>query len=98
MAKIVYIGAGSHKFAQNIITGILSYPELRDSILALMDVDKEQLDLNTAFTRKLVEQNGFNTRIELTANRREVLEGTDYVISTIVAGGWGLRSMIKKLH
>ena len=97
MAKIAYIGAGSHKFAQNIITGILSYPELRGSTIALMDIDKEHLDLNTAFARKLVEQNGFKTQIESTTNRRKVLEGTDYVIVTIAAGGWDLAKYDQKV-
>ncbi len=61
MAKIVLIGAGSHIFSRKLITDILSYPEFRDSTIALMDIDKEPLDLITAFARKLVEQYGFKT-------------------------------------
>ena len=37
MAKIVLIGAGSHVFCSRLITDILSYPELRDSTISLMD-------------------------------------------------------------
>ena len=83
MAKIVLIGAGSHIFSKNLITDVLSYPELRDSTITLMDISKEPLDLITAFTRKLVEQHGFNTQIESTTDRREALRGADYVIVTI---------------
>ena len=36
MAKIVLVGAGSHFFARNIITDILSYPELGDSTITLV--------------------------------------------------------------
>ena len=87
MAKIALIGAGSHVFSQNLITDILSYPELRDSTIALMDIAQEPLDLITAFAKKIVKQQGFKTKIESTTNRREALEGADYVICTIQVGG-----------
>ncbi|GAG15590.1 unnamed protein product, partial [marine sediment metagenome] len=87
MAKIVLVGAGSHVFSRHLITDILSYPELRDSTITLVDIAKEPLDLITAFARKLVKQNKFNTRIESTTDRREALDGADYVIITIQAGG-----------
>ena len=87
MAKIVLIGAGSHVFSQNLITDILSYPELRDSTIALMDIAQEPLELITAFANKIVKQQGFSTKIESTKNRREALQGADYVINTIQVGG-----------
>ena len=87
MAKIVLIGAGSHKFARRLITDILSYPELRDCTICLMDIDKERLELTASFARKFVTQNRFNTKIEATTNRREALEGANYVINTILVGG-----------
>ena len=87
MVKIVIIGAGSHVFSRRLITDILSYPELRDSTISLMDIDQERLDLITAFAKRLVEQYGFKTRIESTMNRRVTLEGADYVIVSIRVGG-----------
>ena len=91
MAKIVLIGAGSHRFTRCLISDVLSYPELRDSTITLMDIDKERLDFVTAFAKKMVEQHRFKTQIESTTNRREALEGADYVIPTIEARG--LREM-----
>ena len=41
MAKIVLIGAGSHVFSKHLITDILTYPELRDSTIVLMDISAE---------------------------------------------------------
>jgi len=41
VANIVLIGAGSFKFARDIITDILLYPELRDNTITLMDIDNE---------------------------------------------------------
>jgi alpha-galactosidase len=88
MAKIVLIGAGSYVFARDIITDVLLYPKLRDSSITLVDIDKERLDIMTAFTKRLVEQQGFNTRIESTTDRREALPDADYVITALRAGGW----------
>jgi alpha-galactosidase len=87
MPKIVLIGAGSHVFSRHLITDIVSYPDLRDCTISLMDVAQEPLDLITAFARKLVQQHGFNTKIESTTNRREALAGADYVIVAIRVGG-----------
>jgi len=66
MAKIVIIGAGSHVFSRKLITDILSYPELRSSMVTLMDIDKEALDRITTFAKKLVKQRGFKTHIDST--------------------------------
>ena len=86
MTKAVLIGAGSYHFARNFITDLLMYPELRDSTIALVDIDQERLDLTTAFAKKLVAQHGFNTKIESTTNRREVLKDANYVIVAIKVG------------
>ena len=86
MAKIVLIGAGSHVFSRHLITDILSYPELRDCTISLMDIDSEPLELITTFAKKIVKQNGFDTRIQSTTDRREALKGADYVFVTIRVG------------
>jgi len=87
MAKIVIIGAGSHQFARRLISDILWFPQLRDSLITLVDIDQERLNLITVFAHKLVEQHGFKTQIESTTNRREALKGADYVIVTIAVEG-----------
>ena len=87
MAKIVLIGAGSRVFSSRLITDVLSLPELRDSTVTLMDIAAEPLEFAAAFARKLVQQNGFNTRIEATTDRRKALDGADYVFVAIMVGG-----------
>lgn len=86
MAKIVLIGAGSHVFSKHLITDILTYPELRESTITLMDIAPESLTLISDFANRLINQNGFNTIIETTTNRREALYGADYVFITIRVG------------
>ena len=43
--KIAMIGAGSAVFAQSLTTDILSWPELQDATLAMMDIDAGRLEL-----------------------------------------------------
>jgi hypothetical protein len=42
MPKITFIGAGSTVFTKNLLGDILSFPELADSHIALMDIDAER--------------------------------------------------------
>jgi alpha-galactosidase len=88
MAKIAMMGAGSFVFTRDIITDILSYPELTGSTITLMDPAKERLELMAAFAQRLVDQRNFKTKIEFTTDRKEALEGADFVIISIRAGGW----------
>jgi len=53
----------------------------------LVDIDKEALDLTTAFAKKLIHQHKLETKIESTTDRRTALEEADYVIVSIRVGG-----------
>ncbi len=87
MPKIVLIGAGSVVFAKTLITDILSFPALQQGTLSLVDLSAERLDLISRYTRRLIEQQRFPTRLEVTTNRREALREADYVITVIQVGG-----------
>jgi alpha-galactosidase len=87
MVKIVMIGAGSHVFTANLVGDFLSWPELRDGTITLVDIDEERLELIKAYTQRLVDQNGFKTKVEATSDRRKALEGADYVTLSIRVGG-----------
>jgi len=88
MAKIVLVGAGSYVFGRDFISDIITYPKLGKCTLTLMDIDAERLDVAAAFAGKLVEQNKLNLKIESTTDIRKALDGADYVITSIRAGGW----------
>jgi len=87
MTKISMIGAGSIVFAKNLMTDILSYPELQDCTISLMDIDPDRLELIERLGDKIVAEEDLPTEIEATTERRESLEGADYVISMIQVGG-----------
>jgi len=87
MPKIAFVGAGSIVFARNLMGDILSYSELQGSTLSLMDIDEERLDRVATAGEQLIEHNDVEATIETTTDRRETLEGADYVLNMIHVGG-----------
>lgn len=88
MPKIALIGAGSTVFAKNLMGDILSFPELADSTIALMDIDSERLKSSEIVAHKVNETVGANATIVATTERREALASADYVICMIQVGGY----------
>ena len=86
MPRIAIIGAGSQVFAQAMIRDVLSFPALRGSTFALMDIDPEPLGYMETIARKIVAQGGYPARIEATADREDALRGADYIIVSILVG------------
>jgi alpha-galactosidase len=87
MPKIAIIGAGGYVFPLRLIGDLLSFPALRASTLALMDIDLARAERTAAAARELVRHYGFPTRIETTTDRRTALDGADFVIITFQVGG-----------
>ncbi len=87
MARIAMIGAGSVVFAKRLIGDILSFPELTNGTIVLMDIDKERLDITTTLAKRIAEQEGVATQIEATLDRRQALKQADYVLVMILVGG-----------
>lgn len=88
MAKVALIGAGSVVFAKNLIGDILSFRELADTHIALMDIDAERLRVAELMTRKVAAALDAHPAVSMHTNRREALAGADYVINTIQVGGY----------
>jgi alpha-galactosidase len=86
MPKIAIVGAGSHVFARRLIADVLTWPALRDSTIALMDIDQESLDTMAALANKMVKQQGVGARIEATTDLEEALTDADYVSVSIRVG------------
>ena len=87
MPKIAMIGAGSMVFTKNLLGDILSFPELSESTIFLMDINERRLNLISQLAEKMVKQKRCGAKIESTTNRRKALNGADYVIITIDVGG-----------
>jgi alpha-galactosidase len=86
MPRIAIIGAGSG-FGLRLSTDIMAYEELRDSTLVLMDINEENLERSGGHIKKVAEAHDVPTRIECTTDRREALDGADFVVVAISVGG-----------
>lgn len=87
MKKIAFIGAGSFGFTRKLVRDILSFPDLSDSTIALMDIDDERLSYITKAVERILEEGGYSkAKIISTKDRKEALEGADGVVCTILEG------------
>ena len=89
MPKITFLGAGSTIFAKNILGDAMSIPALQESEIALFDIDPTRLKESEIMLNAL-NRNGNSNRAKITAytNRREALQGADYVMNAIQVGGY----------
>lgn len=88
MAKIALIGAGSVVFAKNLIGDVLSFPELADAHIALMDIDPDRLRTAERMTHKVAAALNAQPTVTAHADRRAAVTDADYVINTIQVGGY----------
>jgi len=89
MPKIVIIGAGSLVFSSRLQADILSFENLRHSHFCLVDIDEERLSYAQMITERLLKTGGYTeSTFEATTDWRSVLSGADYVISSLLVGGY----------
>jgi len=81
--KIVFTGAGSMSFGIPTFMDIFTCEDLRGATLCLVDIDQVNLDRMYNLALKMNEETGMGILIQKTVNRRDVLEGTDFVINSL---------------
>lgn len=87
MKKFAFIGAGSLQFTSSCVRDLLTFPSFRDCEIALMDIDKANLDNVTRVCRRITEaMNCPDCKITSTMDRAEALKGADGVLCTIFNG------------
>ncbi|MGG1576253.1 alpha-glucosidase/alpha-galactosidase, partial [Fictibacillus sp. NRS-1165] len=84
--KVTIIGAGSVVFAKRLITDILSFPELRDTVFSLTDIHADRLQTAEKMTQSIIAQFGNNARVEAHIDRKQALVNADYVLNLIQVG------------
>ncbi len=90
MPKITFMGAGSTVFARNVLGDCMCTPALRDSEIALYDIDAQRLK-DSEVILNAINANINDSRASITAwlgeeNRREALRGADFVVNAIQVG------------
>jgi alpha-galactosidase len=84
--KVAFIGAGSVVFTKNLLTDILSFPELHATTIALHDIDPERLETAGMMARWTSDQLGAGAKVEEHLDRRWALEGADFVVNMVQIG------------
>ncbi|MCL1895144.1 MAG: alpha-galactosidase [Clostridiales bacterium] len=90
--KIAIIGAGSIVFSTTLINDLLQVKPLEGSTLVLMGPTMEKLERVQYYTQKIIDKNGLDFKVYPTTDRREALDGADYVLAVFqIAGIEGYR-------
>lgn len=85
--KISIIGAGSAVFSLGLLIDLCMTPNLADSTISFMDINQERLDAVHKLCSRYAAELGMKFMLEKTTNRRESLDGADFVINTALAAG-----------
>jgi len=92
MPKITFMGAGSTVFAKAVLGDAMLSPALRESHIALYDIDgtrlRESKKMLTILNRNINEGRARITGHLGAGNRRTALKGADYVVNAIQVGGY----------
>ncbi|MDB5505379.1 MAG: hypothetical protein JWR75_17 [Devosia sp.] len=99
--KVVLIGAGSTVFTQRLVADIILAGEADKWELALVDIDAKTLDAVSKLVGKMLVAKGADIPVTATTERRDVLKGADFVITTIAVGGrkgWQLDIEVPRRH
>jgi len=86
--KIAFIGAGSTVFMKNIVGDVLQRPDLANAYIALMDINPDRLEDSEIVARKVVQTLDVGASVTTHLDRREALDGADFVVTTFQVGGY----------
>ena len=87
MSKIALIGAGSLVFTKQFLNDMFNTPCMAGSTYSLMGPTMWKLEKMKQYADQIIEKNGIDAVVECTTDRREALEGADFVILIFQIGG-----------
>ena len=99
--KLVLIGAGSTVFTQRLVSDVILSGDAHRWELALVDIDPVTLEAVDKLVRKLLAFKNVDLPIVSTTDRRTVLPGAHFVVTTIAVGGrrgWELDVQVPRKH
>lgn len=88
MLKITFMGAGSTVFAKNILGDVMTTPSLKESEIALYDINLERLKESELMLNNINKNLGSHAKIISYTDRRAALSGAKYVVNAIQVGGY----------
>jgi len=95
--KIAVIGGGS-TYTPELIDGFIQNEDkLRVGEIALYDIDKERLDVVGGMAQRMVRYAEMDTKVTLTTNRPQAVEGAKFVLSSMRVGKMQARILDEKI-
>lgn len=88
MLKITFMGAGSTVFAKNILGDVMATPSLKESEIALYDINLERLKESELMLNNINKNLGDHAKIVSYTDRKAALNGAKYVVNAIQVGGY----------
>ena len=88
MIKLTIIGAGSAVFTKNIVSDLLSFDAFKKMEIALQDIDPVRLKASHELLNVIADKLNATPTITSHTDRRESLQGSDFVQTTIQVGGY----------
>src|SRR6266550_2719663 len=86
--RIVIIGGASLQWVPKLFLDIVNTPSLTESEIVLQDINPEPLPAMEDFVRHVNGLKGAGITVRSTTDRRNALDGADYVVVTISTGGF----------
>jgi len=97
MLQISVIGAGSVVFTGRLIVDLCLTRSLSESTVILMDIDKNRLNMMYNLATKYAREMNTGLSIKKTMDRKEALNGADFVINTVKVGGYEPMEIERKI-
>jgi alpha-galactosidase len=85
--KLVIIGAGSASFTAGLVADLLASGIDARWTIGLVDISEDALDVADGLVSRMIEHTGLEVYVESSTDRREILPGADFVVTTIAVGG-----------
>ncbi len=99
--KVTVIGAGSYFFGRKIIHCMATDAHLAGGTLALVDADARKLETMGRVASRAFKKTKCGVKLLASTKRREIMEGSDFVILTFSRGNMkyrGIEARVSKKH
>lgn len=88
MVKVTFIGGGSAKFIAGLVRDLFTFDSQGDTHICLMDIDEVRLNRSGRLVQRIIGDLDLSANVTTTTDQREAIEGADYVVITIMVGGF----------
>lgn len=95
--KISIIGAGSGQFSLGIVRDLCLTEGMWGSTISFMDINAERLDAINDVAGRYARELDADLTFEKTLDRRESLQGADFVINCAMVQGWWMLDVYRKI-